>query len=174
MVDADRGFGNGELLPAGFLREPISRLTGADVIYHYGRAGDAYQSPHTNTMYLAPSALTALVPDNNALTPTKGKVYALSGIGYPQRFFNSVESLGLEVIPRPMPDHHPFSIADITALQALPITTTAKDAVKLRTLMTPDNAPLFANIWVLPVGAVLSDGVMTLIDKLIAAISPKD
>ncbi len=178
VVDADRGFGNAKLLPQGFLREPLSRLVGADVIYHYGKAADAHTSQHTHTMHLAPTAIAPLLADNKNLPPAADSVvYGLSGIGYPTRFFNTLSALGYTVKPKPLPDHHAFSVADIADLQDLPIITTEKDAVKLRLLHTAETAHLFNNIWVLPVRAQFSDGVYVLVDRLIEQFklsAPKD
>ncbi len=169
VVDADRGFGSGELLPTGFLREPVSRLEGAVVIYHYGKAEDAKNSTHQHTMYLAPSPLQALVATAKQ-APSRGAVYGLSGIGYPKRFFKTLSALGFDVIECPMPDHHSFVLADIERLQEMPIITTSKDAVKLRTLIHKDTAHLFDNIWVLPVTAMVSEGVYGLADTLITML----
>lgn len=166
VVDAERGFGNGKLLPEGFLREPLSRLDAATVIYHYANAENAKNSPHAHTMYLNLGELTHLT-DNKTFDKTSQKVQALTGIGYPVRFFNSLKSLGLEVIENPKPDHYVFTLDDIIHLQALPIIITAKDAVKIRQLIDKNNAQYFKNIWVLPVDCVLSDGVYGLMDKFL-------
>lgn len=166
VVDAERGFGNGKLLPEGFLREPLSRLDTATVIYHYANADNANKSPHANTMYLQLGDLTQLTGDKPFDNTTK-KVHALTGIGYPARFFNSLKSLGLEVIENPKPDHYVFELQDIIELQNLPIIITAKDAVKIKSLINADNAQYFQNIWVLPVDCVVSTAVEKLMDEFL-------
>lgn len=161
VVDSARGFGNGYLLPAGFLREPISRLDGAVVIYH-----EPHPSSTPLSMYLTPQAPQSL--DGVARPLPIGQVYALTAIGYPPRFFASLQRLGFSVTAKAYPDHHYFSLADISHLTDQPIIVTEKDAVKLAYLQKshPD-APIFANIWVLPVTMQLSAGVYRLLAQFI-------
>ena len=195
VVDAMRGFGNGKLFPQGFLREQLTRLEGATVIYH-DRQSD-YQSPDALRMALVPSAVRPLLgnveldnPDGEIGDDTGGntqtlkpqKVYAVTGIGHPTRFFDTLRGLDFDVIEVPFGDHHAFVIDDLTPLGDLPIITTSKDAVKLRELahsLTSDKADtvhnpnqysdvLFANIWELPVTAVLSQAVYAKLDQLLA------
>ena len=202
VVDAARGFGNEQLLPTGFLREPMSRLEGATVIYHEGPNNSA--APHSKnteqqsqaehlSMHLQADdmkllwqpvladarttdlqvfdsqvsdfQLTGFEVNNKA--PEKGsKVHAVSGIGYPQRFFDTLHALGFEVIGHPYPDHYEFSMAELLQYREYPIVVTTKDAVKLRALLLPLTAEqplsaeykvLISRLWVLPVTAVLSD-----------------
>ncbi len=162
VVDRQRGFGNGKLLPQGFLREPVSRLQNAVVIYH-----DHAFVAGENQMCLVPDDLVSLL-GNTAQPPKPSQtVYALSGIGYPKRFFDTLQGLGFEVIQKPFDDHHAFVLDDLTPLTKYPIITTAKDAVKLRVLY--QNAPhqIFERIWVLPVQAKLSQGVYDTMDELL-------
>lgn len=203
VVDAARGFGNKQLLPTGFLREPLSRLQGATVIYHKKQQTDSEYSPQDNspaqnlTMHLQPDemqrlwqpelsstqthahleneglirdSLTSrnLINDNsiNYTAPKKGsKVHAVSGIGYPQRFFDTLISLGFEVIGHAYPDHYDFKLAELLQYQDYPIVVTSKDAVKIRALLLTYSAEqtlndeyqaLIARLWVLPVTAALS------------------
>lgn len=178
VVDVDRGFGNEKLFPQGFLREPVSRLDGATVIYHYHKHFDAQKSPHPLTLYLSPSEPVPLLAKHTGQggisprqhMPSK-RVYALTGIGYPKRFFETVRSMGYEVIERPFGDHHHFRLSDIEPLSDYPIVVTAKDAVKLRPLATTcltDGRPsaIFNTIWVVEVEGVLSWQLCELIDKL--------
>lgn len=169
VVDVDRGFGNGKLLPQGFLREPISRLQSANVIYHYQNGADARASCHFATMYLQPDKLVAIDINNQSqsVPPKAGQaVYALTGIGYPKRFFETLIKLGFVVHKQARPDHHAFVVADIAQLQDLPIVVTAKDAVKICALINADNRHLFNHVWVLPVTAVLSQGVIQMAETL--------
>lgn len=166
VVDVARGFGNQKLLPQGFLREPISRLEGAQVVYHYRSQQDACNSLEMMTMYLDAQALKPLIP-TDALPPCNCSVYALTGIGYPKRFFDTLNAQGFIVKAHPKPDHHVFDLTDISSLQDLPIIITAKDAVKLQQLIRDDNQHLFEKIWVLPVKTVLSDGVYNQIDSML-------
>lgn len=180
VVDAARGFGNKQLLPTGFLREPISRLKEADVIYHE-RAIDA--SNHDNkendqhhvnrlTMHLEADSMQRLWQSSfdskmRSKMPEQGsQVHAVSGIGYPQRFFDTLDSLGYQVIAHPYPDHYAFSLAELAEYSDYPIVVTTKDAVKIRALLLEhteqqalmdDYEKLANNLWVLPVSAVLSN-----------------
>lgn len=181
VVDSDRGFGNKQLLPAGFLREPLSRLKQATVIYHqrFGQSGPsgALQPAATTTfknainrggltMQLKPAALKPLLDQQPELMATK-KVYALSGIGYPQRFFNTLRELGYQVEPKPKPDHHNFSSEDLLSLADKPIIITSKDAVKIAPLVASQPKLQHLSIWVLPVRAYLSpNSYTTLIEQL--------
>ncbi len=167
VVDAARGFGNQKLLPQGFLREPISRLEGATVIYH-DKAEAAY-SDDALVMTLQPSALEPLMSDCHQMPPQSGsRVYAVSGIGHPQRFFDTLGSLGFEVLPQPFGDHHEFKLADLMAFDELPMIITAKDAVKIRSLAVqhPEYSALFERIWVLPVEARFSEALLAAIEAL--------
>lgn len=162
VVDTRRGFGNQKLLPQGFLREPICHLDGAVVIYH--------QAPKACNqdlcMHLQPRSLMPLLDSQAKVPPKNTTVYALSGIGYPVRFFETLQELGFTVIPKPFADHHVFTINDVL-LTDYPVVVTSKDAVKLRQLAKHLPHQAFENIWVLPVEAVLSQGVYDTLDALL-------
>lgn len=161
VVDAKRGFGNQKLLPQGFLREPIERLKGATIIYH---DTDIDQYPdHALTMHLICGDLVPLM-DLKQPIPKAQTVHAISGIGYPKRFFDSLSDLGFSPICHPLDDHHDFGLSDLLPLQDYPIITTEKDAVKLRQLAKQDPHPIFERIWILPVTAKLSDSVYSALD----------
>jgi tetraacyldisaccharide 4'-kinase len=188
VVDAARGFGNKQLLPTGFLREPMSRLEGANVIYHEKLETEAIYNnkdslPLANrlTMHLAPDKLQHLWQPEptdskvNINTPERGcRVHAVSGIGYPQRFFDTLGSIGFEVIGHPYPDHYDFSLAELLQYRDYPIVITSKDAVKIRALLveytskqalSDEYEELVSRLWVLPVTAVLSDSCYDNLDE---------
>ncbi len=60
------------------------------------------------------------------------RVHAVAGIGNPQRFFRDLRARGLELVEHPFPDHHPFTAADLTFGDDLPVLMTQKDAVRCR------------------------------------------
>ncbi len=188
VVDADRGMGNQQVLPVGFLREPIHRLFEAHttVIFHQADWQQPVMVDLKNSLSkekdFTPLTLMRLVeqplvplffsgnePTTRLLPYQNPTVTALTGIGYPQRFFNSLTKLGFQLIERPLDDHHAFSFADFTMLPDLPIVVTAKDAVKLRILFaapqTPQQQALAAKIWVMPVVAQLSAEVYQVLDR---------
>ena len=192
VVDVARGFGNQQLLPTGFLREPMARLTDAIVIYHEKPEVVSALNNNENlaqrlTMQLQPSSLYPLLSDDDihdlddldiltsssdAVVPMQGSVHAVSGIGYPQRFFATLRTLGFDVIEHPYPDHYDFSLLELRQYTEHPIIVTTKDAVKIRTLLLAEmnkiNAATFDELfnddikalvnrlWVLPVTAELS------------------
>ena len=195
VVDSARGFGNEQLLPTGFLREPMSRLQGATVIYHEKLETGAIRNNKENnmlplvnrsTMHLMPDKLHHLwqpeptgTNETNAKVkidmPEKGsQVHAVSGIGYPQRFFDTLGSIGFEVIGHPYPDHYDFSLAELLQYSDYPIVVTSKDAVKIRALLSAYTAAqalsdeyieLVSRLWVLPVTAILSNSCYDNLDE---------
>ena len=127
VIDGERRFGNGHLLPAGPLREPIKRLKTVDYVLTQGKA-----KPGEFSMQLLPGPCYRIrdhVPiDLSTLQATP--VHAVAGIGNPDRFFDLLRSLGFNVISHPFPDHHRFLPADIVFKENYPVLMTEKDAVK--------------------------------------------
>lgn len=165
VVDVMRGFGNQKLLPQGFLREPIDRLQSSTVIYHDRM--DADYAADVLTMFLQVDNPTPLMDSASRVIDTTKAVYAITGIGHPKRFFQTVRDLGYQPICQAFPDHHKFCLDDLLPFAQGEIFVTAKDAVKLRQLAKTSSHKIFDNIWVVPVRARLSDAVYQLLDCLI-------
>jgi tetraacyldisaccharide 4'-kinase len=159
VVDSTRGFGNRLLLPAGPLRERVSRLATVDyVISNGGRLNDSLPA-RSNSLAVQEMQLKASQLANIASGETLAvehwresrQVHAVAGIGNPQRFYNSLRQLGFTPIEHSFGDHHPFSSSDLQLGDDLPIIMTEKDAVKVARLNPPDNC------WYLPVEAVIDE-----------------
>ncbi len=143
VVDGERGFGNGGLLPAGPLREPASRLNSVDaIVVNRTRVGAGAVprfpiSTSTFDMTLANERFVNLKTNrslgvSDALVAFQGKsIHALAGIGHPQRFFSHLASLGLNpTTTQPFPDHHEYRKSDFSRTEAGIFLMTEKDAVK--------------------------------------------
>lgn len=144
VVDGVRRFGNELLLPAGPLREPLSRLKSVDAIVINGGS----IAPGEYAMQLAGNCFRQL---KQAVTATPedfvGKrLHAMAGIGYPARFFSHLRKLGLQVIEHPFPDHHTYQPHELQFKDADAILMTEKDAVKCAAFAPP-------NAWALAVDA---------------------
>ena len=159
VVDGARGFGNGHLLPAGPLREPLGALAQADALVINGAAehpslaaAAASFPPRVVRMDLKPAAAVALgSPERRALEAFRGgPVHAVAGIGHPQRFFRDLRARGLELIEHPFPDHHPLGAQELDFGDDRPVLMTEKDAVKCA-------PPFDRRLWWVPVEVVLSD-----------------
>lgn len=148
VVDGVRRFGNGFCLPAGPLREPISRLNSVDMVVVNGIASRNEFSMKLKGLRIA------RIDKPHIAQPLKGfsgcQVHAVAGIGNPKRFFDQLRAAGIEVIEHPMPDHHPFKEQDIQFSDDLPVIMTEKDAVKCQGFVDERH-------WVLPVSAELDD-----------------
>lgn len=147
VVDARRGFGNGFCLPAGPLREPVSRLEKVDFVIWHGKT----QQPWTMQLALK-DAVNLKDKRRQPVTDWQGQtIHAVAGIGDPQRFFAQLQSAGLQVIAHAFPDHHIYSAADLGFTDKLPVLMTEKDAVKCKAFASE-------NCWSVPADAVLTDG----------------
>lgn len=172
VVSGERGFGNGYLLPAGPLRDPIDRLKLVD---HVLLAGDP--NPQllesldkvdvaTSKFPLTPMSLCkADLQDNVPLNHLAGRaVRAVCGIGQPQKFINSLESLGMCASLYEFPDHYAFSVEDMEALGGDdPIVVTEKDWTKLQHL--PLSSDILSVTYILKVKADLDSHMIDQVEK---------
>jgi tetraacyldisaccharide 4'-kinase len=153
VVDGERGYGNGLLLPAGPLRER-PRVCDFRVVNGQLESGSDW------SMQLVPADALSLSDTGicRSLSLFAGApVHAVAGIGNPTRFFNALRALGLQPVEHPFEDHHRFIEEDFAGL-AGPILMTEKDAVKCRGLELVD-------AWAVPVEAHLSPEFYSAIDS---------
>ena len=146
VIDSMRGLGNGLCLPAGPLREGTGRLQQVDfILANGGEWTGAYR------MDLVPGPLTKLSNNKQVeVTELKGTIAAVAGIGNPQRFFATLNQLGIVFKPYPFADHHCFQ-ADELNIAADSIVMTEKDAVKCQVFATE-------KMYFLPVDAQVNSG----------------
>lgn len=131
VLDTERGYGNGLLLPAGPLREPRARASLCDFHLLTG-ADQQLQPPGSFAMQIVPGLVTGLRDgESRPLSAFTGqRVHALAGIGRPERFFATLRAAGIEVIEHAFADHHRFTASDLAFADQLPLLLTEKDAVK--------------------------------------------
>jgi tetraacyldisaccharide 4'-kinase len=162
VVDAAREFGNGLMLPAGPLREPVSRLREVDAVVRLVARDvprPAAASGARTLMTHEPLPWRNLAQGDRIADPALwvGKeIHALSGIGNPQRFFDMVASLGIAARCHAFPDHHDFAAGDIAFPGASAILMTQKDAVKCMAFADE-------RCWYLPLRAVVDPALVALV-----------
>ena len=157
VQDARRRYGNGRLLPAGPLREPVERAADCDFrVLNLGVASEA-DAQRDSGLGEWPMRLQV-----GAAQPVHGgraqplsafagqRVHAVAGIGDPERFFSMLRDAGIAVVPHAFPDHHAYVAADFEFGSRLPVLMTVKDAVKCADLTD-------AQAFMVPVDAVLPE-----------------
>ncbi|MGP1928642.1 MAG: tetraacyldisaccharide 4'-kinase [Arsenophonus sp. NC-WZS1-MAG3] len=149
VIDGIRRFGNGWLLPAGPLRECQCRLNTVNAVItnggiaRYGEIG---------MQLTGDIAINMLTGEKRSVCKLE-QVIAIAGIGYPARFFSSLEQKGLVLIARySFPDHQYYNFSKLITLVAdnQTLLMTEKDAVKCFNFAQ-------LNWWYLPVNAQLSE-----------------
>jgi tetraacyldisaccharide 4'-kinase len=161
VIDGTRALGNGMLIPAGPLREPRTRLAEVDAIVVNGAAADIVAGDRSErfTMRLEGETLHNLVDRTRragAASFAGRRVAAIAGIGNPARFFEHLRSIGIEHEPRPFPDHHRYAREELETIATEVIVMTEKDAIKCAAFGDD-------RMWVLPVSAIVSDGLLALV-----------
>ena len=156
MLSSNRQFGNQLLLPAGPLREKISRLKVADAIINSGTGAES-RSPFEDDL---PPVFNMKVQGTSfeSLNGAKAaqpvsyfadkNLVAIAGIGSPERFFNQLSNLGLQFEQHAYADHHAFTAQDLAKFSGKTILMTEKDAVKCSVLTISD-------AWYLPIIAIV-------------------
>lgn len=158
--DGRRGYGNGCLLPAGPLREPVARARLADMECKQGQDGD---------FWLEPGQIWRLLDGQGRdWSDWIGQtVHAVAGIGDPERFFAMLRAKGLKVIAHPGADHRRYRIGDLDFSDDRPILMTEKDAVKCQAIA-------HARCWAVPVQTRLTAHCADRIDQLLRQLPSPD
>jgi tetraacyldisaccharide 4'-kinase len=143
VLDATRRHGNGKLLPAGPLREPVARA--ARCHFHVLNLSSTVGAAEAATafgewpMHLVADRALPLV--GGRALPLDGfagqRVHAVAGIGDPERFFAMLRARDIAIVPHAFPDHHRYTAADFAFGSDLPVLMTEKDAVKAAAFATP-------------------------------------
>jgi tetraacyldisaccharide 4'-kinase len=166
IVFDERGVGNGLLLPAGPLREPLPGRVPEHTLVLYNAGGPSTPLPG----FVVRRALSGVVElgrwwrgepaDPQGWAPLRGRrVVACAGTAVPQRFFSMLQTQGLDIDALALPDHAdfkhlpwPFGTADVVL--------TEKDAVKIKPV-----ASMQTRIWVAPLDFVLDDAIGTALTR---------
>ena len=184
VIDGVRGFGNGALLPAGPLREPITRLGSVDAIVINGSTVPGHRDPDlelnlnlnlkndapTYSMILGNESLVR-VRDGEQISIAQGlgefvskSILAIAGTGNPSRFFQHLSTLGFKAArTQAFPDHHPFVASDFANKDAQIILMTEKDAVKCKAFADD-------RMWFMRVDAILPDAFGEFVIKRLSAL----
>jgi tetraacyldisaccharide 4'-kinase len=167
VIDGDRRFGNGWLLPAGPLREAPSRLRSVDAIVVNG--GRALLEGALSMRLEAKHAVALKGGAQRPLGAWVGQsIHAVAAIGNPERFFNMLRSRGIEVSGRALADHARLTRNDIEFGDAKPVLMTEKDAVKCGAFAGEQH-------WYVPVTAAFDSGESTmLLDIVLKKIANRD
>lgn len=157
VIDGGTGFGNGFMLPAGPLREPLT--SGFEITDAFALIGEDTQ----NILPRLPAGKPVLrarlaVPDTWQVDKNASYI-ALSGIGIPEKFKATALEKGLKITGwHAFPDHHIFTAAELDALdkeaaaKSARLLTTEKDAARL-----PRNFTFKTRLDVMPVHIVWED-----------------
>jgi tetraacyldisaccharide 4'-kinase len=164
VVDGETGFGNGRLIPAGPLREPIAQgLARADGVVVVGEGNPPLPG------FAGPIARAQLVPTAPE-SLARHRVIAFAGIGRPEKFFATLAAMNVKAtLTRSFPDHHRFTTLEIASLKhtaettAALLVTTEKDYVRL----DPESR---RGIICVPVHAAFKDGAV--VERLLDRLSP--
>lgn len=154
-VDPGYGIGNGQVFPAGPLRERLADgLARADAIVLLHPQGAEQVEQVWLEGFAKPILHARLEPAG--IVP-EGKLVAFAGLARPEKFFETLTGMGAQLADAvPFPDHHPFSDDDLKHLEALAkdhdarLITTEKDAARL----SPEWR---ARVAILPVAARFAD-----------------
>ena len=168
VVDGRRRYGNGRLLPAGPLREPAARGDSCD--FRVLNVGDdeidaGFGEWPMRLVADRAQPLAGVRP--MALSAFAGKrVHAVAGIGNPERFFDTLRSHDIAVVPHAFADHHRYVAEDLRFGSDLPVLMTEKDAVKCLAFATGRHFSV-------PVRAELPEAFWVALLDRVAALRPK-
>lgn len=166
VVDGKRLFGNGWLMPSGPLRELTSRLKSVDGVIYNSNHETSPRMP--SIMQLKADKFINLSTRErcDAIEFSSNNINAMAGIGYPQRFFDTLQGLGITVNKQvPFTDHATLTEEELAEIgsQDNILLMTEKDAVKCQHFAKD-------NWWYLPVTAEIEGPFVKTIDKIIEEV----
>jgi tetraacyldisaccharide 4'-kinase len=181
VVDADRGLGNGHIIPAGPVRAPVlDQIRHASALLTVGTGAGAGEMVRQASRAGKPVHHARIVAlDTDRLRGSR--VFAYAGIGDPAKFFRTLEGCGAEIVRRKtFGDHHVFLDDEMTELMAiadretLQLVATAKDLARLRGLHGKAET-LAEKTWALDIAMEFDEPGLPgrIIEKAIAAYKAK-
>ena len=171
VFDGQRGVGNGHCLPAGPLREPVSRLKDCQLLlYNLDKQDSVTQRfSHTGAVSFDYTTVTSHAQQINdpvvsvpLETLATKSCQLLSGIGNPQRFYTAMGQYGITGQIHTYSDHHIFIPKDID-FDADVILMTDKDAIKCRSFADDRH-------WSVPIHAELPAGFYSEVKTLLSSL----
>ena len=167
VFEQQRKFGNKWCLPAGPLREPMSRLKEMDVVLSQNK-DNVFDKDESAFSLLLTEAYQLNNPQNRQhLSKFANETcYAIAGIGNPQRFFDALQNQKIKLTGICFDDHHQYQQHDFEQLNTDNWFMTEKDAIKCKQFNLP-------NAWVVPVSVQTSLGLQEHINQLIDDIQNK-
>jgi len=161
VIDGQRRFGNGYVLPCGPLRESTERLHKVDLVIVNGLAEEDNEF---SMLMEGDMAINLLTKEQKLLSDFKFiPSHALAGIGNPNRFFELLEKQNISIEKHAFPDHYKFTETDIRFDDDKAILMTEKDAVKCFEIASDKH-------WYVPIKAKPQQ---QFIDKLLTLIKEK-
>ncbi len=152
VIDGERGLGNKFCLPAGPLREPMSKLSTVDFVIETN--SNSKQPSNYYPAFLMPGMIYNLINTDEHLNLSfiaSKRIHAVAGIGHPERFFTMLNEMGLKFTGHAFSDHHHFTARDLSFCESDDVLImTEKDAVKCKFIAKK-------NYWVLPIHIELSE-----------------
>ncbi len=159
VVDSERKFGNGWLLPAGPLREPVARLRSVTAVIVNGEEQLNDVAAPRYAMRVTGAVFRNLVDAGKQTTAEELRgqpLHAIAAIGDPGRFFAHLARMSLTFRPHPFPDHFAFTSDDLAFAGEQTVLMTEKDAVKCAAFAKP-------SWWSLPIEAQIDPALGQLI-----------
>ncbi|NLG83157.1 MAG: tetraacyldisaccharide 4'-kinase [Firmicutes bacterium] len=162
LLDAEKPFGNGRLLPRGWLREPVEALRRANGLILVGEGKPPALAWTGRPLFRARILPVTLTPwerwrqgHRDPLGQRREKVDVLCGIARPARFLASLIAVGLVPVERLIVGDHeqptPEELRSWAAKSRRPVVMTEKDAVKFTPSMAAILKEKGRGAWVLGV-----------------------
>ena len=163
VLDAERGLGNGRLLPAGPLREPASRLASVDAVLERNSCdpdrGFSYQPSGVHHL-----ASGRQVTWSECVAEWRNhSVVAVTGLGQPTQFFEMLRGQGLAIGAEPLGDHEAMTQAHLDRRGEQVVLITSKDAVKWPECTDP-------RVWVVAIEVALPSSLLTRLTALLPPV----
>ena len=165
VIDADRGLGNGWLLPVGPLREPRERLSSVDFVLERNGSVESRALTYAPKRFISVKTQQALTIDEARALFAGASLVAATGLGQPAQFFAMLRHMGFEFTEVAVADHALLPLRQIQeSHDPQYVIVTAKDAVKM-------DKQACDNVWVIDVEAQLPEALMSSLEQLLDRVA---
>lgn len=165
VIDADRGLGNGWLLPVGPLREPRERLSSVDFVLERNGNVESRALTYAPKRFISVKTQQTLTVDEARDLFSGTSLVAATGLGQPAQFFTMLRQMGLEFSEVTEADHGLLPLSEIQEAHGPSyIVVTAKDAVKM-------DKQACDNVWVVDVEAQLPEALLSSLEQMLGRVA---